>query len=521
MRFTNRGSVEMKQVTVGNLILVLICCCFANCRGQMNEAPIREPAVAGKFYPSDPAKLKNALQYFFEDAVKQQQQMKPLGIIVPHAGYIYSGRIAADAFNQARNFDYDVVVILGTNHTTAGFDKVSVYPKGAFKTPLGDAAIDDGITGLLLKEDADFVTDVRPHETEHSVEVQVPFVQYLFPGARIVPIVVGSSDPDFCARLGKALAKILKDKKALLVASSDLSHYPGYEDAVSTDRTTLDIIATMNTKDISEKLDAQLHSGIKSLVTCACGEAPILALITAVKELGGNFASVISYANSGSTLVGTDDRVVGYGAVAFYNTGANTPAITKNKMDVPMNTTSELSVQDKQALLKLARRSIEQYLKSETLPLPDEVSPAMKERRGAFVTLRKNRELRGCIGNMSSELQLFSVVGRMALSAAFNDSRFQPLELSELPHTEIEISVLTPPAKVNSADDIVLGRDGVILKNKGKQAVYLPQVATETGWDKETFLTQLCFKAGLKANDWKTAELYTFRAEVFSEAEFK
>ena len=511
----------MKRAAIWNLMFVLICCLFSNCTGQMNDAGVRQPAVAGKFYPADPVKLKSALNYFFEDAVKQQQRLKPLGIIVPHAGYIYSGRIAADAFNQAKNFEYDVVVILGTNHTTAGFDKVSVYPNGAYSTPLGSAVVDEGITGALLKEDSDCVTDLRPQETEHSVEVQVPFVQYLFPKARIVPIVVGTPDVDLCSKLGKALAKILKEKNVLIVASSDLSHYPAYDDAVITDKNTLDVIATMNTKDISKKLDAQMHSGVRSLVTCACGEAPILAMITAVKELGGNYASVISYANSGNTLIGTDDRVVGYGAVAFYRTGKDKPVISVNKMDTLMNAASELSVQDKVNLLKLARLTIEQYLNSETLPLLSELTPAMKQRRGAFVTLRKNKELRGCIGTMSDELQLFNVIGRMALSAALNDNRFQPLEVSELPVTEIEISVLTPPVKVSSDADIVLGRDGIILKNKGKQAVFLPQVATETGWGKEKFLTQLCFKAGLSANDWKTATLFTFRAEVFSEADFK
>jgi AmmeMemoRadiSam system protein B/AmmeMemoRadiSam system protein A len=475
--------MEMKYI-IKTLILVLLCFCFTDCKGQTNDSSVRPPAVAGKFYPLDSAKLRTALKYFFDDAVKQQYSEKPLGIIVPHAGYLYSGQIAADAFNQVRNYDYDVVVILGTNHTTADFSKISVYPKGAFRTPLGLATIDEDITGLLLKEDADCVTDISPQETEHSVEVQVPFIQYLFPNSKIVPLVIGSSDLQLCAKLGRTLAKILKDKKALIVASSDLSHYPDYDDAVSTDKNTLDAVVKMNTENIRDEMNKKLSSDIHSLVTCACGEGPILALVTAVKESGGNFASLLSYANSGNSLVGDNNRVVGYGAVAFYKSEQNILSPKGDNKNISTENNKGLSVDDKLALLKLARKSIEQYLTSETLPLPRNLTSALKTKQGAFVTLNKNGELRGCIGNMSEEFPLFNVVGRMALSAAFNDTRFQPLLLSELSEVEVEISVLTPFTRINSADDIVLGRDGVILKKDGKQAVYLPQVATETGWYK-------------------------------------
>jgi len=503
------------------LIISLLCFCFTDCKGQTNDSSIRPPAVAGKFYPADPAKLSNALKCFYEDAVKQKLQIKPLGIIVPHAGYIYSGQIAADAYNQVRNFSYDVVVILGTNHTTAGFSKISVSPKGAFRTPLGLAQVDEKITESLLKEDNDCVTDISPQESEHSVEVQVPFIQYLFPKAKIVPIVIGTSDLQLCSKFGKTLAKVLKDKNALIVASSDLSHYPDYDDAVSVDKNTLDSIVKLNTENISDEMDKQLNSGIPSLVTCACGEGPILALVTYVNESGGNFASLISYANSGNTLIGDNSRVVGYGTVTLYKLEKSFVPAKEDINNIPPGNNKGLSSDDKLVLLKLARKSIEQYLTSETVPLPRNLAAAIKNKQGAFVTLKKKGELRGCIGSMSETLPLYSVVGRMALAAAFNDTRFQPLELSELPDVEIEISVLTPFVKVKSAEDIVLGRDGVIVKKNGKQAVYLPQVATETGWNKEEFLSQLCLKAGLNTDDWQTSDLYTFRAEVFSENDVK
>ncbi len=520
LRNCNCRSMEMKPSSIKIFMLALICLSFSECKGQTDESFIRNRVVAGKFYPADSSKLRNALKYFFEDAVSGGKD-SPIAIIAPHAGYIFSGQIAADAFNQAKNFDYDVVIILGTNHTTPGFNKISIYPQGGFRTPLGIAYIDQNITDLLLKEDADCVSDIKPHESEHSVETQVPFIQYLFPKAKIVPIIIGSADLQLCTKFGKALAKILKDKKALIVASSDLSHYPKYEDAVSTDKNTLDVIKKMNTSDIQQEFYRKVNSGIPSLVTCACGEGPILSLITAANDLGGNNASIISYANSGNTLVGDNNRVVGYGAVAFYKTAQNTNVTEKTDKNISKEFSTELDSLDKISLLKLARRSIEQYLTSETLPLPRNLTNLMNSKRGAFVTLKKNGELRGCIGSMVETLPLYNVVGKMALQAAFNDTRFHPLEFNELSQIEIEISVLTPLVKINNADEIVLGRDGVVLKKGNKQAVFLPQVATEQGWSKEQFLTQLCYKAGLNATDWKTATLYTFKAEVFSEIDLQ
>ncbi|MDR3611786.1 MAG: AmmeMemoRadiSam system protein B [Ignavibacteriaceae bacterium] len=510
----------MKPFSIKISIVILLCVCFSNCKSQTEESLIRNPAVAGKFYPADSLKLRNALKYFFMDAVPGGNSI-PLAIITPHAGYLYSGQIAADAFNQTKNFDYDIIVILGTNHTTAGFNKISVYPKGGFRTPLGIAHIDQEITEQLIKNDPDCVSDIGPHESEHSVEVEIPFIQYLFPKVKIVPVIIGTDDPDLCIKFGKALAGILKDKKALIVASSDLSHYPKYEDAVSTDKSTLNVIKSMNTLDIRQELYKKLNSGIPSLVTCACGEGPILTVVTAVKELGGNNVSIISYANSGITLLGDKERVVGYSAIAFYKTDQNIKIADKFIENISDHPGKDLDSLDKVSLLKLARRSIEQYLASETLPLPRNLSPGMNFNRGAFVTIKKQGELRGCVGSMSESLPLYAVVGRMALQAAFNDNRFHPLEPYELSQVKFEISVLTPMIKINSIDDIVLGRDGVLLKKGNKQAVFLPQVATEQKWNMDQFLTQLCYKAGLNANDWKTATLYTFRAEVFSEEDFQ
>jgi AmmeMemoRadiSam system protein B/AmmeMemoRadiSam system protein A len=508
----------MKKIFCWFVLLLTINSCKADDFNtkSVNDGSIRKPVFAGQFYPADSALLAKQLKVFIENA-KPGRIEDAVAIIVPHAGYIYSGQIDADAYSQVKKNKYDLIVVLGTNHTTAGFSGISVYPKGAFATPVGAAEIDNETAEELLKADSDVNTDLTVHAKEHSIEVQIPFIKYLFPEAKILPIIVGEPDISMCRRFGKALSEILNDKKVLIVASSDLSHYPDFDDAVKTDNRTLKTIAGLNLEEIVSEMQDQLEKGIPQLVTCACGEAPIIAAIAAAKELGAGHASIISYSNSGYVSVGSVDRVVGYGAVVI-SKGEN---IQQQDVDsLATDNSYKLNSSDKKALLFQARRTLEQYFATQTLPLPRNMNPKLKIKRGCFVTLKKNGELRGCIGQMSGNVPLCTVVGSMALQAAFNDTRFSPLKQGELSSVEIEISVLTPFKQINNADDIVLGRDGVIIKKGERQAVFLPQVATETGWSKEVFLEQLCYKAGLSPDDWKNAELFTFQADVFGEKEF-
>ena len=208
---------------------------------------IRQPFFAGQFYPADSTKLANQIKVFIENA-KPSKVDNAIAIIVPHAGYIYSGQIDADAYNQVKQNKYDLIVVLGTNHTTAGFSGISVFPKGAFVAPIGAAEIDNKAAEELLKEDDEVTTNLAVHAKEHSIEVQIPFIKYLFPHAKILPIIVGEPDIGMCTRFGKALASVFKDKKTLIVASSDLSHYPSFNDAIEVDNKTLKTIAGLNPK---------------------------------------------------------------------------------------------------------------------------------------------------------------------------------------------------------------------------------------------------------------------------------
>jgi MEMO1 family protein len=512
----------MKRILLWSAITMLLF--SSGCRaGADHNGPVRAAAVAGKFYPAEKDKLDQAISYFLADAVAPRTA-KPVAIVVPHAGIVYSGQIAADAFRQTAAFHYDVVVIIGTNHTTAGFDGVSVYARGAFETPLGTVAVDEVLAQKLLSADKDFVFAPEVHKREHSVEVEVPFVQHLFPKAKIVPVVIGQPDTDLCARFGQALATVLNGKDALIVASSDLSHYPAYHDAINVDHQTIAAIATMQPENLQATVQRQMRQGVPNLQTCACGEGPIMAAMTAARGLGAQHATIISCANSGDAAVGEHDQVVGYGAVVF-SAGAETPdtsALAASVADTSHATYTSIPADERKALLVLARKSIEWYLKASVTPIYRHVGTAETRRQGAFVTLKKRGDLRGCVGHMAEDMPLARTVAGMALMAAFEDERFRPVTFDELKDIEIEISALTPFQRVPDASYIKIGRDGVVLRKGSRSAVFLPQVAPEQGWTRDEMLDHLCLKAGLPEGSWKQGvEFSTFQAEVFSESDVK
>jgi MEMO1 family protein len=345
--------------------------------------------------------------------------------------------------------------------------------------------------------------------------VQVPFVQHLFPGAKILPIVIGEPDPATCARFGRALAKVIAGRAVLIVASSDLSHYPTADAARANDRKTLQAAASLQPAVFSRVIGAVPGNGVPELVTSACGAGAILVAMNAAAALGATRGIVLSYANSGEATLGDIQRAVGYGAVMYVAgpSGPDTAALE------PMATSSEpLQASDKKALLALARETIRRFLTTQTTPLARGLGPRVERVQGAFVTLKKNGDLRGCIGQIVGDRALARVVASMAYEAAFRDPRFPPVQLGELPQLDIEISALTPPATIAGPDAIVVGRDGVILRKVGASAVFLPQVATEQGWKRDEMLDNLALKAGLPANAWRQcATFQTFRAEVFAE----
>ena len=437
--------------------------------------------------------------------------------MVPHAGYLYSGQIAADAYRQAMGYPYDVVVILGTNHTVAPFEGVSVFQGRGYATPLGVAEIDRPLAQALAAADPAFAYRPDAHREEHSEEVQVPFVQVAFPKAKIVTAIVGTTDLGVTERFGKALAGLLRDKKALIVASSDLSHYPPYGEAVEADRATLKAVASLDPAVLVASIAEQERKGRRNLVTCACGEAPILATMCAARALGARRGVVVSYANSGNTVAGDYDRVVGYGAVLF-TAGDGSPDTKVLEPSAPASKPVALGDSDRKYLLALARKTLERYLLTETLPLPRSESPALRQDQGAFVTLKEHGELRGCIGHMAQDTPARPRGGQDGPGGGPQRPALPRVRPEELPLIDVEISVLTPFARVDGPSAIQVGRDGTLIQKGDRQAVFLPQVAPEEGWGREEMLANLCAKAGMPTDCWKSdCTFYTFQADVFGE----
>jgi MEMO1 family protein len=488
--------------------------------GPYGRGEVRSPAVAGQFYPESASILKLAIEKFMGDALTPQTK-KPLAIVVPHAGYVYSGQICADGWNQVRGGAYDIVILLGTNHTAPGLRKIALYPGGGFRTPLGTAMVDGDLVAAILAASPDCVSDAGPHVREHSIEVQVPFVQVLFPQARIVAAIVGDSDAALCNRFGTALASVLKGRRALIVASSDLSHYPSAADAEIADMNTLEAITTLDPAVLHKTIREQMARRVPNLSTCACGEAPITAAMAAAKAMGATGGRIVSYAHSGSLPIGERERVVGYGAVVLAaDLKKESPAVRPAEATAADGT---IGPADRKYLLNLARETISRYLTMKMVPLPRLSSPILREPRGVFVTLKKRGNLRGCIGRMVPDRPLAELVGAMAIQSAFEDPRFGPVTSRELSDLEVEISVLTPMKSVSGPNDIVVGRDGVLLQKGGRSAVFLPQVAPEQGWGRDEMLDNLSRKAGLPAKAWRDAgaSFLTFQAIVFSEAEHR
>jgi len=277
---------------------------------------IRRPAFAGQFYPDDPAELRAMVDQFLAQATKAGPE--PAALISPHAGYIYSGHIAAQAFKQAEGVEYDAIVVLGTNHRDPWARGFAIWPEGAFATPLGDVLIDSELAQALMKANDDILFQRGAHLYEHSIEVQLPFLQRVQPGRAFVPIIVCDTSLEACQSLADTLFKTLQDRKSLIVASSDLSHHWAYDDAVRIDHATLNAIVSLDVAALDRAAYAEAtrmgYGNVGSIAPCGIG--PVRTVMLYAGAIGAR-ADLIQYANSGDTPYGDRYQVVGYGAVRF------------------------------------------------------------------------------------------------------------------------------------------------------------------------------------------------------------
>ena len=463
---------------------------------------VKYPNAAGTFYPDDAAELSRMIGGFLEAAKPEPVQGGIFALISPHAGYGYSGQTASLGYKLITGREYKTVVIIGPSHSF-GFSGVSVYPQGAFRTPLGDLEVDKIFAQKLLDKESNIFFEPRAFEKEHSVEVQLPFLQKVISGFRIVPIVMGDCTLLECQKLAGLLKEAIGERKdVLVVASSDMAHRYDYEEVEKADKLTLSSL---------EKMDGEgLYYGFREQRLEMCGMLPVVTTIMLAKELGHNKLKVLSYTNS-AIVTGNKNK-------GTWTVGYTSCVIDQEKK----GETAMLNKNQKKKLLEIARNSIQEYLKTGKKLEVIETDPVLFKENGAFVTLHEHGELKGCIGSLTGSQPLYLTIRDMAVESATGDPRFSPVILPELKNIEIEISVLSPMERVSSIDEIKMGTHGVLVKKGFNSGVFLPQVATETGWTKEEFLSNLCaHKAGLPASAWqdKSTEIYKFSAEVFSEKE--
>ncbi|BBO69251.1 MEMO1 family protein [Desulfosarcina alkanivorans] len=467
---------------------------------------VRDPVWAGKFYPEDRNELDRLIRRLSDTAARGRDvQHPPAGLralIMPHAGYAYSGATAAHAVLAIVGDRFDRVVLLGPDHRV-GFRNGALTGASHWRTPLGLVPVGD-LTPLLKDRPDLFARVDASDRQEHSLEVILPFLQTRLPAFELIPVVVGPCD---AAAMAQAVAPMLRNPRTLLVVSADLSHGLPYDDAVERDRETLDRIISL---DPNWQADQANRS---------CGRYPVGVLLELARK-GHWRPLLLHYSNSGDTS-GDKAAVVGYGAVAFYG-------------DEPMPNQSDdrrmLTPEQGAALVTLARQTLAAHFGETAGPADDRqlamqlADGALQARCGTFVTLKMDDQLRGCIGSLSATAPIVSGVRDNALNAALHDPRFPPLGKKELDRVHIEVSVLSEPAPLAYTDAADLlsrlrpGIDGVILKKGLASATFLPQV-----WEQlpqpESFLSHLCMKAGLPADGWREGDLtvLVYQVQYFEE----
>jgi len=472
---------------------------ITNCLAQETKLP----NVAGMFYPQDPEELSQMIDKLISKANPQKIDGDIFGIIVPHAGYGFSGQTAAFAYSLIKNKPYKTVIVIGSSHYF-GFSGVSVYPQGSLRTPLGDLPIDAEFAKQLLGKDGEVSFAPEAFTKEHSVEVQLPFLQRTLKDFRVVPVVMGNCSFETCMKFASILKEAIgKRKDVLIVVSTDMYHGYNWQEAEGVDRDTLTFLTNMDAEG--------LYYGLRDEKLQLCGGFGVVSALVLAKELGHNKTVLLDYTNSA--------QVTGKKTKGIWTVGYSSLVIDAEKGKKDM-----LNKEQRIKLLTLARKSIETYLATGEKLQVSEIDPVLTKEMGAFVTLNEHGDLRGCIGNMFGTEPLYLTIRDMAIESATQDPRFAPVESAELKDIEIEISVLSPMEKVKDASSIQLGVHGVMVKRGFRSGVFLPQVATETGWSKEEFLSNLCaHKAGLPPDAWKdkSTELFVFSAEVFSEKGLK
>jgi len=471
------------------------------CNGQMAKEPKVRPATqANRFYTGDARALSEEVDSFLALHANDRQYEHVAALIVPHAGYYFSGNVAAAAYRAIPDGkQYKRIFLLGPSHHE-WLDGASVNTAfDSYATPLGEVMVDVETAQKLIAADRVFSYQPKAHDREHCLEVQLPFLQRrLCEVPPIVPIIISTNDFLKLKRIAEALKPYLTEDN-LFVVSSDFSHYPKYEDACEVDARTGKAIETGDVEQFITVLGENASSGIRNLATSACGE---LAIATLLMMMDGQYeVNHLLYQNSGDIDNHDHTRVVGYHAFAIVRGASQS---------------FSLSDEEKRMLKEIALTSIQDSLDGKRIAEPKSLTKTLQSKCGAFVSLHKQGRLRGCIGHFGENVPLHEIVAEMARAAAFEDPRFMPVTKDELSDIDIEISVLTPMRRIQSLDEFELHRHGIYIRKGYRSGTFLPQVADEVNWTKEEFVGHCAQdKAGIGWDGWKDAELYVYEAIVF------
>ena len=479
---------------------------MSTCNGNVaKDSKVRPATQANRFYTGNASELSEEVDSFLALHAKDKQYKHVAALIVPHAGYYFSGNVAAAAYQSIpEGKAYKRIFLLGPSHHE-WLDGASVNTEhDYYATPLGHVKVDHETAQKLIQTDSVFCYHAKAHNREHCLEVQLPFLQKrLKEVPPIIPIIISTNDFRKLRRIAETLKPYFTEEN-LFIVSSDFSHYPNYEDAYEVDARTGKAVESGDVERFIAVLEENDRSGVRNLATSACGELAIATLMLMMQD-GSYEVKHLLYQNSGDIEHHDHSRVVGYHAFAIIRNG-----LTRTGSGF------SLSDNEKQMLKDIALTSIKDSLDGKPISHHSPLTSHLSSKCGAFVSLHIQGRLRGCIGHFGEDTPLHEIVAEMARAAAFEDPRFMPVTRNELEDIDIEISVLTPMRRIQSLDDFELHRHGIYIRKGYRSGTFLPQVADEVSWTKEEFVSHCAQdKAGIGWDGWKDAELYVYEAIVF------
>ncbi|MFC1980737.1 AmmeMemoRadiSam system protein B [Chloroflexota bacterium] len=435
---------------------------------------IREPVVAGQFYPASATQLRAMIEIMVDEKAEKEEAV---GLVLPHAGYPYSGPVAGATLSRIKF--KDTFIIIGPSHTGMG-QPLSIMTEGTWRTPLGDVEIDSELAGRIVAVSGNLQEDNLAHLHEHSVEVQIPFLQYFRPDIRIVPIVLSHAGVAAYKEIGREIARAVKELKreVVIVASGDLTHYEPYETAREKDTQAIDAIVGLDEDELTRRY--------KELDISMCLYAPAVCLISVAKELGAREAELVKYQTSGDTT-GDYSSVVGYGGII-------------------------IKAAEMHPLVKLARKAVEAHVRGGKISEPEELTPEMKEKAGIFVSIHKLGELRGCIGTFGPQkANVAREIIENAVSSATRDPRFPPVGPDELADLDYSVDVLSKPEPIESKDQLDPKKYGVIVEAGWRRGLLLPDLE---GVDTVDYQIEICRQKGGIGPD-EPVKLYRFEVKRY------